>query len=176
MRKNKLGFLSRNILLEETGLPGINYLIIITIFTIVCAFIIWANFLNMDEISTIDGALLVDSKEKVPSKFAAFIEEKDFNQFKSGQNAQIKIPKISNKIIIQGVIENINKEVIIERKDKKYYEAIINVSDEEKSKISQVLIKDSVSITVDVITGSRTLFEYLLKPMMKSLDNSFKEK
>jgi HlyD family secretion protein/adhesin transport system membrane fusion protein len=65
VRTRKLGYLSESVLLEERGLPYIQSTLIIVVSLLILAFIIWANFLTIDDKVSIDGYVIPDEESYI---------------------------------------------------------------------------------------------------------------
>ena len=125
--------------------------------------------------------------ELVPLGDDLIIEAKlkpaDVSFIKKGQKASVKLDAYDFSIygMFYGEVKYISPDTIIEktsRGDEHYFKVQI-VLDKSKlvSKTGKVIeITPGMGAQVDIITGSRTVFHYIAKPVIKTIDESFIEK
>jgi len=125
--------------------------------------------------------------ELVPVGEELIIEAKlkpsDVSFIKKGQRASVKLDAYDFSIygMFNGEVSYISPDTLIEKTsqgDEPYFRVQIKL---DTNKIVSKN-KETISITpgmgaqVDIITGSRTVLHYIAKPVIKTLDESFKER
>ena len=83
-KRKSLKFLSKSVLLDESGLPMINTMIILVVSFIILLFIIWANTLVLHDVETITGYIADSPYEDFDYSFIGRIPAKDVLTFKTG--------------------------------------------------------------------------------------------
>lgn len=121
--------------------------------------------------------------EIVPSDSKLMIEAKvtpqDIGFVRVGQRVLAKFTAYDYSVFghSDGVISVIGSDSVSEEDGLKYFPVQIALSSEligEAEK--QLRIRSGMEAQVDVITGKRTVFEYVFSPITRTLDNSFREK
>lgn len=107
----------------------------------------------------------------------------DISFIKIGQRASVKLDTYDYSIygMFDGKVKYISPDTIIEKTakgDEAYFRVQIALN---KSKLltkdgKQIEIAPGMGAQVDIITGTRTVFHYLAKPIIKTLDESFTER
>ncbi len=159
MKKN-LKFLSRSVLLEESGLPMINRTIIISVFLMIILFVIWANQMMINDTVSVPGKIVRDVSEKgfhvnlsVPSKDIALISE--------DMDALINISGITDRNKIDARVERIIKVPQTDNYSNTFYEVRVvpMVEDEIQHKLKLKVIR-GMDARVEIVTGKRNLLQY----------------
>jgi len=125
--------------------------------------------------------------ELVPSGDELIVEAKmspaDISFVKTGQNASVKLDAYDYSIygIFKGKVTYISPDTLIEKtaEGEKHYFRVHVVLDKTElvSKSGKTIeIAPGMTAQVDIITGERTVLEYLAKPMIKTLSESFHER
>jgi multidrug efflux pump subunit AcrA (membrane-fusion protein) len=125
--------------------------------------------------------------EMVPLDDDLIIEAKltpaDISFIKVGQKAHVKFDTYDFSIfgMFDGEVIFISPDSIVEntnRGEEFFFKVQIKLDKKElKTKSGQILnITPGMGAQVDIITGERTVFSYLTKPIIKTLDESFKER
>lgn len=124
----------------------------------------------MIEITPIEDNLLVDVRIK-PSDIA-FI--------RPGQKAQVKISAYDYTIygVIPGIVEVISPDSTIEESTKEiYYAVTIRTTESALRKGNESLpIIPGMVATVDIITGGKSVLDYILKPILKARHEALRER
>ncbi|MDY0051568.1 MAG: HlyD family type I secretion periplasmic adaptor subunit [Aliarcobacter sp.] len=136
-------------------------------------------------INTIGGSIkpAQDLIEIVPTDYKLIVEvkllPKDIAFIYHGQKAIVKFSAYDFSIYggLDGHVINISPDTITEKDDKTYYLVRIEteknfIGDKEKSmKIIPGMVAD-----VDIITGKKTILDYILKPILKTKQYTFTER
>ncbi|KTD14484.1 secretion system protein D [Legionella gratiana] len=140
------------------------------------------------KINTIGGVIQpgVDILEIVPLEDTLLIEAKikpkDIGFIHPGQNATVKITAYDYSIYggLPGKVEQISADSIVDEKNNKeesYY--LIRVRTTKNylgSKEKPLYIIPGMMATVDILTGKKTVMEYLLKPILKAKHTGLRER
>ncbi len=140
------------------------------------------------KINTIGGVITpgMDILEIVPLDDTLLIEAKirpaDIGFIHPGQKAMVKISAYDFSIYggLPGKVEQISADTIIDEQDKQqesFY--IIRVRTQKNylgSKQKPLQIIPGMQATVDIITGRKTVMDYLLKPILKAKQRALRER
>ena len=162
-RSKKMNFLSESILLEESGLPKINTIIIVSVTALIVLFLVWANMLIMEESVAIDGQVILYDLGNKPIAFLGFVRTSDLVQISLGSDVYIDIPGVTSRQSLNGMVIEIDISPHYDTQNNAYYEVLIelNESDDKVDELSSILVTGMES-QLKVITGSRTMLQYLL--------------
>jgi len=125
------------------------------------------------QIVPIDDALIIETK----------IRPEDISQVAEGQSANIRLDPFDYTIFgsIDGRVSYVSVDTLKEEGrngEEIYYRAHVEVeTNPVKTKTGRVLeILPGMTAQVDIRSGERTLFEYLMKPVIKTVNESFGER
>ncbi len=125
------------------------------------------------ELVPLDDDLIIEAKLK-PSE-VSFI--------KKGQHATVKLDAYDFSIygMFYGEVYYISPDTIIEKTskgDEHYFKVqiVLDKSRLKSKKGREIEITPGMGAQVDITTGTRTVFQYLAKPVIKTLDESFIER
>lgn len=121
------------------------------------------------EIIPLDDQLLVEARIK-PSDIA-FIYP--------GQEATVKITAYDFSIYggLKGNVSVISADTVTNEKGESFYVVKVTTQETALKRKGEVLeIKPGMVASVDVLTGKKTVMEYLLKPFIKTLNNAMHER
>jgi adhesin transport system membrane fusion protein len=121
------------------------------------------------EIVPIDDQLIVEAK----------IKPQDIAFIHPGQEAMVKITAYDFAIFggLKGVVQDISADTIKNEKGEHFYRVRIKTNESTLKRKGEVLpIIPGMMATVDILTGQRTVMQYLLKPVARTLEASLKEK
>lgn len=118
------------------------------------------------EIIPIDDTLVVEAK--IAPRDIAFIHP--------GQQATIKLTAYDFLIYggLNGRVEHISPDTITDEKDNTYY--LVRLKTEEQLDGENLQIIPGMTAQVDIITGKKTLLEYILKPVTRATSNALTER
>ncbi|MGE4444595.1 MAG: HlyD family type I secretion periplasmic adaptor subunit [Candidatus Altimarinota bacterium] len=125
--------------------------------------------------------------ELVPSNDKLIIEAKfnpkELSFIKLGQKAAIKLDAYDYSIygIFSGKVSYISPDSLSERTDKGeefYFRVQIELDNKELTAKNgkKIELTPGMSASIDIITGERTVFDYLTKPIVKTISESFQER
>jgi len=122
------------------------------------------------EIVPTDDRLLVEVK----------IRPSDIAFIRPGQMAMVKISAYDYSVYggIKGTVEQISADAIDEdRKDESYYKVLVRTERNFLGESSRHLpIIPGMTATAEVMTGRKSILDYLLKPLLKVQQNAMRER
>ncbi len=138
-------------------------------------------------INTVGGVVRpgMDIAEIVPTEDSLLIETKikpsDIAFLHPGQKAIVKFSAYDFSIYggMVGEVFQISSDTIIDQqKQESYYLVKIKINQKlaVNSKLSQVRIMPGMTANVDIVTGKKTILQYLMKPIIKARQNALTEK
>jgi adhesin transport system membrane fusion protein len=126
--------------------------------------------MDLVEIVPIDDTLLVEAK----------IRPADVAFLHPGQGAKVKITAYDFSIYggLAGKVERISADTITDEVTKEnFYKVIIRTEKNFLEKGDEkLLIKPGMVAGVDILTGQRTILDYMLKPILRAKQQSFTER
>ncbi|QDF28721.1 hemolysin secretion protein D [Halarcobacter anaerophilus] len=136
-------------------------------------------------VNTIGGAIkpAQDLIEIVPTDYSLIVEVKilpsDIAFIYQGQKAIVKFSAYDFSIYggLEGKVINISPDTITEKDDKTYY--LVRIKTEKNyigTKEKQMKIIPGMVADVDIITGKKTILDYILKPILKTKQYTFTER
>jgi len=128
--------------------------------------------MDIIEIVPLDDTLLIEAK----------IKPSDIGFIQPNQNAIVKISAYDYAIYggLKGKVEQISADTITEEengKDETYY--IIRVRTDKNYLVAnnkQLYIIPGMLATVDILTGHKSVLDYILKPILKAKNNALRER
>lgn len=125
--------------------------------------------MNLLEIVPIEDSLLIEAK----------VRPEDIGFIKPGLQAVVKLTAYDFAIFggLQGNVENISADTILDEEGNSFYQ--IRVRTDKNflgTKEAPLPIIPGMQASVDVITGKKTLLDYLLKPILKAKQNALRER
>lgn len=121
--------------------------------------------------------------ELVPSNSKLIVDAKvmpqDVGFIRIGQKVLAKFTAYDYSIFghIEGRVAVIGSDSVSSEDGSQYFPVQITLSTETLGgETSGLRIRSGMEAQVDVITGKRTIFEYVFSPITKTLDNSFRER
>lgn len=136
-------------------------------------------------VNTVGGVIKPgqDLVEIVPTNTKLYLEikikPKDIAFIHPGADAMVKISAYDFSIHggLRGKVVDISPDTITDKKGKTFY--IIHVQTEKNhlgSKEHPLKIIPGMTVSVDIVTGKKTVMQYILKPILKSKQYVFSEK
>lgn len=121
------------------------------------------------EIVPLDDTLLVEAEVK-PSDIA-FLHP--------GQTAKVKITAYDFSIYggLEGTVENISADTIADDRGESYY--LVKVRTQQNAMLyrgERLPIIPGMTASVDILTGKKSVLDYLLKPLLKAKQNALRER
>ncbi|RLA19631.1 MAG: hypothetical protein DRQ61_06345 [Gammaproteobacteria bacterium] len=120
------------------------------------------------QIVPVDDDLIVEAK----------IRPNEVGYIQVGQKAEIKVDSYDSSRFgaIIGVVKRVSPSTYLDEKMNPYYRVRIEL---DKSYVgnnpNQMKVIPGMTITADIITGSKTIMAYLLKPVSRGFSGAFKE-
>jgi adhesin transport system membrane fusion protein len=125
--------------------------------------------MNLMEIVPLDDTLLVEARV-LPSD-VAFL--------KPGQVATVKLTAYDFSIYggLKAKLERISADTIVDERGESYYQIIVRTDDNELLHKGQVLpIIPGMVASVDIMTGRKSVLDYILKPVLKARAQALRER
>lgn len=120
------------------------------------------------QVVPIDDDLIVEAR----------ISPSEIGYVHAGLSAEIKIDSYDSSRfgVIKGMVKQVSPSTYLDEKMNPYYKATINL---EKSYVgldpNQMKVIPGMTVSADIITGSKTIMAYLLKPVSRGFSGAFKE-
>ncbi len=121
------------------------------------------------EIVPLDDTLIVEAK----------IRPSDRAFLRSGQKATIKVTAYDFSIYggLEGKLERISASTIKDEEGESFYRVYLRTADNKIiSKGKELEIIPGMTANVEILTGKKTVMDYLLKPILKARDSALREK
>lgn len=125
--------------------------------------------MNLLEIVPIEDSLLIEAK----------VRPENIGFIKPDLSAVVKLSAYDFAIFggLHGVVENISADTILDEEGNSFY--LVRVRTDKNylgTKEAPLPIIPGMQATVDIITGKKTLLDYLLKPILKAKQNALRER
>ena len=137
-------------------------------------------------VNTIGGVVRpgMDIVEVVPSQDTLLVEAKirpaDIAFLRPGQKAIVKFSAYDFSIYgsLEGELKHISADTIIDEGDKQsYYLVRVHTdSDHLGSDEKPLKIKVGMTADIDIVTGKKTVLDYILKPILRAKNNALSER
>lgn len=121
------------------------------------------------EIVPLDDTLRVEAK----------ISPKDIAFIRPGQNANVRITAYDASIYggLTGVVEDISADTIQNEKGESFYRVTIRTNESVLTHRGKSLpIIPGMTASVQILTGKKSVLDYLMKPIMKARQDALKER
>ncbi len=102
----------------------------------------------------------------------------DIDRVEEGQEATIRFPSFSYSTVpsIEGQLTTLSADSLVDQvTGLSFYQARVSVSPESLSQLEGLILVPGMPAEVYIATGSRTLLQYLFKPISNALARSFRE-
>jgi len=166
MKKNKLKYLSESILLEESGLPMINTITILSITIMIILFLTWANYMIIDDTVSVNGYVYTKTTNSNNYMFISLVPSKNISVISEEDPVLLSIPGITNRRSINAYVATINRTPQVNEQGRVFYEVTLNIkATEEMNQTLTTSLLNGMETRSDIIVGSRTLLQYLLGPL-----------
>ncbi len=124
--------------------------------------------MSLMEIVPDDDTLLVEAK----------INPADIAYIYPGQSAMVKFTAYDFSIYggLEGVVKHVSADTITDERDQSYY--LVQIETRKKhlgSDEKPLSIMVGMTVNVDILTGKKTVLDYLLKPILKVKQNALRE-
>jgi adhesin transport system membrane fusion protein len=124
---------------------------------------------DLVEIVPLDDTLLIEAK----------IRPADIGFLHPGQSALVKVSAYDYSIYggLKGKVEDISADTITDDKGESFYRVRVRTHDTALEKAGQPLpITPGMTAQVDILTGQKTVMDYLLKPILKAKERALRER
>jgi HlyD family type I secretion membrane fusion protein len=102
----------------------------------------------------------------------------DIDVVKGGQSAQVRVTAFSQRDIMamEGTVLTVSADSLMdERTGQTYYVAQIKINDSEMQKLSDLKMLPGMPAEVMIRVGSRSMVDYLMEPLLRTLRRSMRE-
>jgi adhesin transport system membrane fusion protein len=109
----------------------------------------------------------------------ARVRPEDIGFLSAGQMAKVRISAYDASVFgsLDGVVRRVGADALQDERKEMYFEVQIETSNWLKDKQGKPLnVLSGMTADVSIRTGERTILEYMLKPIVKVLDTSLKER
>lgn len=125
--------------------------------------------MNLMEIVPIEDSLLIEAK----------VRPENIGFIQPNFSAVVKLSAYDFAIFggLKGVVENISADTILDEEGNSFY--LVRVRTEKNylgTEKAPLPIIPGMQATVDILTGKKTLLDYLLKPILKAQQNALRER
>ena len=124
---------------------------------------------DLVEIVPLEDTLLVEAK----------VRPADIAFLRPGQPAMVKVTAYDFSIYggLEGVVEDISADTIADDKGESFYRVRVRTHDNALEKAGEPLpIIPGMTTQVDILTGEKTVMDYLLKPILRAKDTALRER
>lgn len=123
---------------------------------------------NIVEIVPSDATLWVEVNVK-PSDIAFIFPS---------QKAMVKITAYDFAIFgaLKGEVVSVSADTIKDSKDNKFYKVKIKTQMSQASENRKIILMPGMTVNADIITGKKTVMDYILKPILKTKQYMFSER
>jgi adhesin transport system membrane fusion protein len=125
--------------------------------------------MNLMEIVPIEDSLLIEAK----------VRPENIGFIKPGLSAVVKLSAYDFAIFggLHSTVENISADTILDEEGNSFF--LVRVRTDKNylgTKQAPLPVIPGMQATVDIITGKKTLLDYLLKPILKAKQNALRER
>lgn len=123
-----------------------------------------------------------DLVEVVPSDAALWVEvdvkPSDIAFIYLGQKAMVKITAYDFAIFgaLEGEVVSISADTLTDAKDNRFYKVKIKTKISQFSNDRKIVLMPGMTVNADIITGKKTVMDYILKPILKTKQYMFSER
>ncbi len=146
----------------------LNGLIIVAVFLIITSFIVWSVMMEMNEVTTVQGVILDEADSHV---LQAGILPGDLGNVQRGQPVTVQISRYET---VSGKITEIALNNENNGQGMPYYKVRAEL-DYDDHIFKQNPAMAGMTVNAEIITGKRSLFQYLVQPVLASRERAFKE-
>lgn len=124
---------------------------------------------DLVEIVPTEGGLLIEAK----------IKPADIAFIYPGQSATVKVTAYDFSIYgsLKGKVETVSPDTVTDKNDNVYY--VVKIKTDKKylgSEQKPLKIIPGMMVNVDIVTGKKTILEYIFKPILKAKQYTFSER
>lgn len=117
----------------------------------------------------------IDDEMKIDAK----INTKDVGHLKVGQPVKVKVTTydFARYGAVEGTLTKISASSFTDEKGNPYFKGVIALSNNYVGKVpGRFMIHPGMTVTAEIITGDKTLLQYMLKPIFTQIQQSFHER
>ncbi len=125
--------------------------------------------MDLVELIPLDDTLLVEAK----------VRPQDIAFIRSGQEAMVKITAYDFSIYggLEGIVERISPDTITDEKGDAFYKIMVRTQKNYLGEnLNKLPIISGMVASVDILTGKKTVLDYLLKPLNKAREKALRER
>ncbi|MBC8240810.1 MAG: HlyD family type I secretion periplasmic adaptor subunit [Alphaproteobacteria bacterium] len=108
----------------------------------------------------------------------ARVQPDDIDVVKGGQSAQVRVTAFNQRDIMamEGTVLTVSADSLVdERTGQPYYVAQIKINDSEMRKLSDLKMLPGMPAEVMIRVGERSMIDYLMEPLLRTLRRSMRE-
>lgn len=171
-----LKYLSQSVMLEESGLPRLNTLIILLVTLALAAFIGWATVMPLDEMVSVQGSISNEVASSGQYQLFAHIPSNKINSVSVGNPVILTIPGVTDKNPLSGKLVKIDNLPNQDSQGRVYYlaEVALSAAPSTAENLTKVL-HPGMETQMDVVVGSKTLMVYFLGQIFNVKNHAFSE-
>ncbi|WP_290703006.1 HlyD family type I secretion periplasmic adaptor subunit [Amphritea sp.] len=108
----------------------------------------------------------------------ARVSPSEIGHIHPGQKTEVKIDSYDSARfgIVTGIVERISASTYLDEKKNPYFRAEISLNDSVVGGNQAMPISPGMTVTADIKTGSKSILDYLLKPISRGLNTAFRER
>lgn len=108
----------------------------------------------------------------------AQISPADIGHVKPGQPVEVKVQTYDYSRFgkVEGRIEQISPTSFLDQAGRPFFKATIELAHAYVGEDDRLALSPGMTVTADIVTGERTLLDYLATPILKSLDSGLRER
>lgn len=121
------------------------------------------------EVVPVDRELKVDAK----------VTPRDIGHLRPGQRVKVKVATydFARYGAIEGTLERLSASSFLDEKGNPYFKAMIDLDHDYVGDVpGRFPVTPGMTVTADIITGDKTLLQYMLKPIFAQMVSSFHER
>lgn len=106
------------------------------------------------------------------------ISPQNIGHIKTGQKVKVKLSSFdfSKFGLIEGTLEQISATTFKGENGERFYQGKVRLSQNHVGKNAENSVMPGMTVMAEIITGNKTILEYLLKPIHNSLKTAFSER
>lgn len=116
---------------------------------------------------------------EIDMKVDAKINTKDVGHLKVGQPVRVKVTTydFARYGSVDGTLTKISASSFTDEKGNPYFKGVIALHNNYVGKVAgRFMVQPGMSVTAEIITGDKTLLQYMLKPIFTQIQQSFHER
>ncbi|MEH6577550.1 MAG: HlyD family type I secretion periplasmic adaptor subunit [Amphritea sp.] len=108
----------------------------------------------------------------------ARISPSDIGHIHPGQKVDVKVDSYDSARFgsVEGIVERISASTYLDEKKDPYFRSEISLKNAYIGNKTDFTVTPGMTVTADIKTGSKTILDYLLKPISRGFDTAFRER